>query len=49
MVASLVMSAVRVLQVTSMAGALRVTSWLMAMLMGGVAGSVPAASAASTA
>ena len=49
MVASLVMSAARVLQVASMARALRVTSGVMVMLMGDVAGGVPAGGAAGTA
>ena len=43
------MLAVTVLQVTSMVRALRVMSWVMAMLMRGVAGGAPAAGAAGTA
>ena len=43
------MSAVRVLQVTSMVGALQVMSWVMAMLMWGVACGAPAGGAAGTA
>ena len=49
MVASLVMSALRVLQVTSMVRALQVMSWVMTMLMWGIAGGVPAGGAAGTA
>ena len=47
MVALLVMLAVRVLQVTSMARAL--TLWAMALLTGGVGGGVPAGGAVGTA
>ena len=43
------MSAVRVLQLTSMVRALRLIAWVMAMLMWGVAGGAPAGGAAGTA
>ena len=49
MVASLVMSAVRALQVTSMVRALRLMSSVMAMLMWGLSGGAPAGGAAGTA